>query len=227
MQATIQDVNGYPGLHEAISNLLKLKSERDRIEFTCNKLANAIGVPASVLTRLTHPDPEKRVNDPRINTLLKIVDFFRTDGFNVSLDTLLGIQAQGVEIEDQPLDALTHEVKLPLYSLSLGESRQIGKVELNIAVPYSPSIMAFYAEDDLKPIFKKGSIFVIDKQQALANNNLIAIRVEDSGPVIVRRYLREGNTEFIQELDSNNKADFKSLQGSLVIGVIVQIDAKT
>lgn len=226
MQAAVQDLNEN-SLYGAINRLLKLKSERDGIDFNCNKLANAIGVPASVVFRLIHPDSEKRVNDPRVNTLLKIVNFFREDGFNVSFDALLGIQEHGINIADQAIEAFKNEVKLPLYSLALGENRAIGNVDIKISAPYSPSIIAFYAEDDIKPIFKRGSIFVIDKAQSLVHKNLIAIRLEDSNQVIIRRCLIENDEVFVQELDSDNKTPLKALEGCTVLGAIIQIDAKT
>ncbi|QLH41414.1 MAG: hypothetical protein HWD59_00860 [Coxiellaceae bacterium] len=62
-------------LHLALKELLEKKSKRDGINFTISQLAKAIDMPHSILVKLIHPDPSKRVTNPRIDTLTKIIDF--------------------------------------------------------------------------------------------------------------------------------------------------------
>ena len=45
----------------------------------------------SILARLIHPDPKKRVTNPRIETLNKILEFFKSEGFTVSIDDFFGM----------------------------------------------------------------------------------------------------------------------------------------
>lgn len=56
-------------IHITIKTLMHLKSERDGIAFTLYQLAKALNMPHSVLIRLLHHQPSKRVNNPRVDTL--------------------------------------------------------------------------------------------------------------------------------------------------------------
>src|SRR3990167_9854928 len=77
-------------IHTELKKLIELKSQRDQIKFTAAQLAYALNMPRSMITKLTHSDLSKRVTNPRIDTLLKIVDFFKKAGFNINIDQLLG-----------------------------------------------------------------------------------------------------------------------------------------
>ncbi len=64
-------------IHLTLKTLMQMKSERDGINFTLYQLAKALNMPHSILSRLVHSQPSKRVNNPRIDTLSKIVDFLK------------------------------------------------------------------------------------------------------------------------------------------------------
>lgn len=86
-------MNAYANYEKNISNsiraLIECKSKRDQTPFTIYKLAKALGMPHSVLIKLIHTDENKRVHNPRIDTLTKIVNFFKQDGFQISIDDVL------------------------------------------------------------------------------------------------------------------------------------------
>ena len=75
-------------LNRALRALLDAKTQRDQTPFTVYQLAKAIEMPHSILVKLMHEDPSKRVYNPRIETLMRIVSFFQQDGFAVTLDSL-------------------------------------------------------------------------------------------------------------------------------------------
>ncbi len=76
-------------IHFVLSDLIAKKSQRDGVNFTSAQLAQSINVNRSIVHRLIHPDPDKRVRNPQIETLIKIVEFFRAEGFNIRIDDLL------------------------------------------------------------------------------------------------------------------------------------------
>src|SRR3990167_10301056 len=76
-------------IHLVLRNLFEKKTEKDKKNFTIYQLAKAIDVPHSILVKLMHTDPAKRVLNPRIDTLSKIVDFFKNDGFDIAIDDLI------------------------------------------------------------------------------------------------------------------------------------------
>ncbi|OGT67603.1 MAG: hypothetical protein A3J38_10150 [Gammaproteobacteria bacterium RIFCSPHIGHO2_12_FULL_45_9] len=78
-----------PNLHRTLRALMDQKTQRDHTPFTIYQLAKAIQMPHSILVKLMHEDPKKRVHNPRIDTLTRIVNFFKQDGFPITLDALL------------------------------------------------------------------------------------------------------------------------------------------
>lgn len=73
-------------IHSVLKYYLEQKSQRDQCAFTVFQLAKAMDMPHSILVKLMHEDPTKRVQNPRIDTLVKIVEFFRAEGFFITLD---------------------------------------------------------------------------------------------------------------------------------------------
>lgn len=95
-------INHNSELHTVLKDLIDLKSKRDGKIFTIYQLAKAINMPHSILVKLMHSDPTKRVNNPRIDTLTKIIDFFKSDGFSISIDDLLFGQKE-IDIHSQSI----------------------------------------------------------------------------------------------------------------------------
>src|SRR5579863_1668852 len=104
-------------IYFTLNDLLERKSKRDNIKFTGSQLAQAINVKRSIIHRLIHPNPTKRVTNPKIETLIKISEFFRLDGFDVKIDDFLSTHEKTVDIQEQVLGMLSVDATLPLYSL--------------------------------------------------------------------------------------------------------------
>src|SRR3990167_2738037 len=145
----------------ALKNLIDLKSKRDHKNFTIYQLAKAIAMPHSMLVKLIHVDPTKRVNNPRIDTLTRIVEFFRQDGFDITIDDLLtGFKSTtAVNVFEQTVGAFVIDKTIPIYSMSEGLDHSIGMIDIRLTTD-SDSIIALLSDEDIKPIFKKGSIFI-------------------------------------------------------------------
>lgn len=78
-------------ISRVIKELIDQKSSKDNAPFTASQLADAIDVHRSVITKLIQQESKNRVTNPRIETLIKIVQFFRNDGLEISLDDLVGL----------------------------------------------------------------------------------------------------------------------------------------
>lgn len=132
-------------------------------------------MPHSMLVKLIHKDPLKRVNNPRIDTLARIVDFFNQDGFDVTIDDLInGFKTKTIEVATQTVRAFSVTQAIPLYSMALGLEEKIGMTEVKLTQA-SKNAIALFSDEDIKPIFKRGSIFIIDMELPPEHDTLIAI----------------------------------------------------
>lgn len=213
-------------LHLVLRDLIEEKSNRDQIKFTSSQLATALCMPRSMITKLTHPDESKRVINPRIDTLLKIVDFFRSDGFNITIDDLLGMTKKTVDVQEQ--DILTQNIikKIPLYSFNSASNKKLGVIDIKISSK-SKNVLAYYANEDIQPFFKKGSIFVIDCDQQPDDETLIAVNVKNSMEIKIKKYHVENNQHILKSLDPNDEPILMPNPLFDIIGVVVQVNAKT
>src|SRR3990167_9006077 len=140
-------------IHIELKKLIELKSQRDQIKFTAAQLANALNMPRSMITKLTHPDLLKRVINPRIDTLLEIVEFFKEDGFNINIDNLLGTKNL-IDIQDQVTPSQIAVKTIPLFSFDSDMKNQLGVIDINLSSD-SKNMVALLSDHDIKPLFKK------------------------------------------------------------------------
>lgn len=214
-------------IHVKLNNLLQQKSQRDRVNFTGSQLANALDVPRSVIQRLLHPDPHKRVTNPKIETLLKIVDFFRTDGFSITVDDLLGTHSKAIDVQAQTLDLLNVQATIPVFAMDNSKAENLGMVDINIA-SHSNNLIAFLANNDIKPMFKKGSLFIVDKNMQPEDNTLVAVRLNNNQQVLVRKYYIQKHQRVLKSYDPMEETIV--LQPTMnyeLLGVVIQVNAKT
>lgn len=214
-------------IHQVLRDLIEEKSKRDKIKFTSAQLANALCMPRSMITKLTHFDESKRVTNPRIDTLLKIVEFFRSDGFNITINDLLGITTKSVSVQDQK--ALTQNIarKITLYPFHSELNKKLGTIDIKIS-GYFKNIFALYTDKDIEPFFKKGSIFIVDPNQAPEDDTLVAVNFQNIGEVKIKKYHIKNNKRSLISLDSNeDKILLTPHLKCKIIGVIIQVNAKT
>lgn len=214
-------------IHLTLRRLIEEKSKRDKVKFTACQLAQALGMPRSMITKLTHFDKTKRVINPRIDTLIKIVDFFRSDGFNISLEALIGSERKQIDINSQPLAIKNSLVTIPIYLMDNKKDKKLGVVNLKTNRE-GKDIFGLHFPKDIKPFFKAGSIFIIDPYMPLKNGSLIAIRLPRSKHIEIKKYCVQENKILLKSLDEMDE-DIILMPTSQpeIVGVVIQVNAKT
>lgn len=215
-------------IHLTLKTLIQMKSERDGVSFTLYQLAKALNMPHSILSRLTHPQPSKRVKNPRVDTLFKIVEFFKLDGFNITVNDLLtGLEENSeIKIKDQQLASFLTEAELPLYSFSAIHQTKIGNIHIKLAT-MTENAIALLSEEAIKPLFKKGSIFIIDTKVNPENDNLVAVKMENNKNILIRKFYIDKNKKLLKAYDSSADPIILNRKIHSIIGVVIQVNAKT
>lgn len=213
-------------IHTVLKNLIEAKSKRDNIRFTGYQLASALSMPRSIITKLTHPDESKRIFNPKIETLLKIVEYFREDGFNITIEDLLGISNRSIEVQPQRIPQNDDINTVALVSLN-NTKEIIGTIEVKLPNS-SKNFLALLSEENIDPFFKIGSIFIIDLDMNPVHDTLIAIKLDGSEKVQIKKYCKVKNKITLKPLNSNNNdISLMPTQTCKILGVVIHINAKT
>lgn len=209
---------------KALTQMLELKSTRDNVNFTAYQLAKAINVDRSLIQRLINGE----VQNPRIDTLMKIADFFIKDGFPVTLDTLLNWQSKSFDVQDQVL-VEDQPVDIALYHMHNFNGEKIGKTTVNIASK-SAGLIGILTAQTVKPFFNAGSLFVVDMLKQPEHDNVVMVRLNQSPQLIIRKYIEKNNV-LLEPLanDENEKPITYHTNNNQcqIIGVVVHINVKT
>jgi hypothetical protein len=214
----------YPSLKE----LIRIKSKRDGVAFTTYQLAKLLNVPHSLVVRLVHPDPEKRVTNPRVETLTKIVEFFKADGFNITIDDLIaGLHLKKVnDIQTQEVGTLTNEKNVTVYSFEAKAQEKMGVMNIRLQ-SNSRNIIALLSDEDIKPLFKKGSVFIIDTKMKPENDMLIAVKIEDYDKILIRKFYLENKQIILKPYTGMAKPILLTPKMHYsILGVVIQVNAK-
>ena len=215
-------------LFEMLHLLFDAKSTRDNDKFTIYKLAKALNMPHSMLVKLMHQDINKRVLNPRIETLNKIVTFFNQDGFDIKIDDLInGTVGDVVNISNTTLTQSKYKHTVPVYSMHKyapgileTEAPKKVKIELDYAIN---DIFAFESNTYIKPMFQPGSLFFIDRTAKVTANSIIAFT-----QIGTKTQLKLGKTSnnlhsVCSISDENCCINMKEV---ILIGMVIHIDAK-
>lgn len=215
-------------IHLTLRTLMQMKTARDGVNFTLYRLAKSLNMPHSVLLRLIHLEPTKRVNNPRIDTLYKIVEFFKLDGFNITVnDLLMGISAESeMTIQEQQAFSFNTEAELPLYSFDATKLDKIGQIHIKLSTS-AKNLIALLSEEEIKPIFKKGSIFIVDPNATLENDSLVAVKIKDNPHTLIRKIYLESHKTLLMTYDNSTPPLTLDPQLHSILGVVVQVNAKT
>lgn len=210
-------------IHNQLKALMQMKSIRDGKEFSIYQLAKAINMPHSIIVKLLHSDPNKRVVNPRIDTLTKIVDFFKSDGFPITIDGL--ILGKGEFDIDSVLINQNHQRhSIEFFSLN-NVHENLGKIDVNIA-RQSEGLIALLSDTEIKPFFKSGSVFIIDTKISLKDKNLVAVRTENTPEVQIKRFIEKNKASYLSSLTESETTKFSSALYH-ILGVVVQVNAIT
>jgi hypothetical protein len=215
-------------IHLTLKKLMALKSEKDGVQFSIYQLAKQLDMPHSMLVKLMHQEPIKRVSNPRVETLAKIVAFFKAEGFDITIDDLLaGLSSREINVQDQQTTVLGTNKTIPLYSFDQTSTNNIGKIDVNIPTS-SSDLIALLADEDIKPMFKNGSIFIIDTTMQPENDMLVAVKLPIYPKVKIMKYLINGSKKFIKSLNENDELiQLLPTMSFSLIGVVIQAQVKT
>jgi len=216
-------------LYLTLKRLFAEKSARNptQRQFTSYQLAKALNINHSIIIKLMHPDPTKRVTRPKIDTLSKIVEFFRKDGFNISIDSLLFGYEKTTSVATQVFPSVKQEQSIPLYALHAFPLDPLGFIEIKLSQS-AEHLIALQTEVDLKPIFKRGSVFIIDTRKAPESDNLVAVRFESNPEILIRKfYLEDGKTILRCYEDLSMSLELSPLSNYEILGVVIHINART
>lgn len=212
-------------IHLVIMELIRQKSLRDNINFNGSQLAAAINVERSIISRLIHPDPQKRITNPKIDTLIKIVDFFRSDGFDIKVDDLLSTKSRIIDVQEQNEIVFTRET-IPLFSFDSSMENKLGETDVKVANS-STHLIAFYATETIN-MFKQGTVFIVDTSLLPKDDTLVAVKIANYKTILIRKYHEKANKKILISFEESGENIILSEKVAYkIIGVVVQIDAKT
>lgn len=216
-------------IHTVLRDLINQKTKKDRKNFTIYQLAKAINVPHSILVKLMHTDPDKRVCNPRVDTLTKIIDFFRNDGFDIAIDDLLsGIKInKSIDVESQVLSEDSKIKEIPVYQMGKSLQKNIGTIKTKLSSS-NGNYIALLSNEDIKPIFKKGSLFIIDTLAIPENDNLVAVDITGENAILIKKLVINKRKKILISFDQSiEPIELTKKINYRFIGVIIQVNAKT
>ncbi len=212
-------------LHIKLSELISAKSRRDQKKFSIMQLSKALDMPHSILVKLCHHDPEKRVVNPRIKTLQRIIDYFQKDGFNVTIADLIANDNEMSFINS----SIHHDpISIPLYKsdnlVSIDSCE--GMIDVTIKKEHN-KLIAIRAKEYVQPIFLPGSLFIVDTQAIPVDDHMLAVNDLENNKVIFRKLHQQGRSRIIYSLSTEDKSiDLNRSKSVKVIGVVIQINMK-
>ena len=171
-----------------LQKLIELKSIRDNVAFTASKLAKAIDVDRSLIQRIL----KGKVQNPRIDTLIKITQYFVDEDFSLTVDDLTQWETQVVAVQEQAM-TIEETNTFPLYHSSEFNGNPFATATVR-APRASPSTVAILADVNMGSICPENSIFIVDMLREPAQGNLVAIRLGKEDGIIVRRYFKMENS---------------------------------
>ena len=213
-------------IHTVLKDLIEEKSRRDNVKFTSYQLANALSMPRSIITKLTHTDASKRMCNPKIETLIKIVEYFRRDGFDITMDDLLGVETHGIDVQSQQVLSINEVKSILLYSLH-DIKQKMGSIDIKLPIGHK-NLLALYVGENIEPFFKAGSVFVVDLDLKPVHEMLVAVKLDGLKKIHFKRYCQEKNKTILKSID-HKEADLILTPAKKyeILGVIIHVNAKT
>lgn len=212
-------------IHTSLRQLINMKAARDNCKFNVYMLAKALDMPHSMLVKLTHADPLKRVVNPRIDTLSKIVRYFQQDGFTITLEEFIsGMIPKAIDVDEQVIKNRILQKAVPLLDMDFA-SNKIGTIDVFLT-SRNESVIAFIAKQDIIPFFKRGSIFIVDPTTVLTDGTMVLLKNTENKEIIVGKYFNNNGKRSINTL---NGKQLRILFNPIyeILGTVIQVNAKT
>ncbi len=170
-------------LSVSLRNLIERKSKRDNRTFTAYQLAKCLAVDRSLILRILSGE----VPHPRIDTILKILDFFVQDGFKLSLDELVNGRVESEWVSEQ-IPEVVQLSTINVYSMNKRYAQCQRRT--SVALPLNAAaLQAFVNEESIAPFCPPGTLFIIDKEKSVEAGHLLAIDFLDKEEIIFYKCL--------------------------------------
>jgi len=204
-----------------LNQLIEAKSLRDGKIFTASRLAKAIKVNRSIVHRILSGE----VENPKFETVAKIVKFFVNDGFYLQIEDMLGIKSEIAVREQILIDEKS--ITFPLYQMQNFNGIKIGKISIELA-DSSPSTIAIITNEDINlgTIFKSGSIFIVDMLKKLQSGNTVFVKTENKKKLLIKKYIINNKQLPILTSIFGEEEEIIHETKHTIIGVIIHINAK-
>lgn len=217
--ATWDSVENSQHIRDQILNLIKLKSDRDRVDFSLKSLADAIKISSSIFYKLLRDDEAKKTKYISKNVLKKITDYFQSEGFNISLDEILG--SKKVYIEDTRLTPEKTKTGIKIFD-SNNCLICIGKIDTDIELNFADhDIIGYKFEEFIPPFFPSGSIWFADADKEPENDTICAFKFDNK--VVLKRYLIAKNEILLGDLNKGVLKTEKYTVDYKLIGEIIKV----
>jgi transcriptional regulator with XRE-family HTH domain len=204
-----------------ISRLIELKSKRDNIRFSTYKLAQAIGVDRSIIRRIINGE----IENPRLDTFLKIINFFIADGFRLNLEDIFPWTAKIIEVNSQSVKEES-SIMLPLYQMDNIEGEQVGTTNI-ISTPLPSSAIAIISTNDISPIFKSESIFIVDFMAEPKNENMVMVKINNQPDLLLKQFIINNGNHILRSYSGEDDIIIGKNSQIKIVGIVVRINIKT
>jgi predicted transcriptional regulator len=157
-------------LSNTISSLIELKNKRDNVKFTTYKLAQKTGVDRSIIQRIIKGE----IENPRLDTFFKIINFFINDGFKINIENIAQKTGFGKINSERILDHKSSTLNLISEYFHITPDQLIGGVPLMIDAAKNIINVPIINSDKLKSsqdIFNKINYTHHDKWMLLRDHN--------------------------------------------------------
>lgn len=115
--------------------------------------------------------------------------------------------------------------KLPLYTFDAVQPKKIGTASIKLTT-IPNSAVAFLSDEAIQPLFKQGSIFIVDTKLKPKKDSLVAVKLEKNPKILIRKFHIERNKKWIKSIDDSIDPVILDQTYHSIIGVIIQINAK-
>jgi SOS-response transcriptional repressor LexA len=217
MDAKIKKTKRTPVLSTVLKQLLDYKN------LTANSLAKILEFPTPTIHRLATGE----VQDPRISTLIGIVDYF-----NITIEQLLGRE----NLDNRFLPENSNQLNRPPFSIPLLTMQEASQFRQSIkrttqwfcwqsnSDTDSEKCFSIAIKNNLyDPIFTSGAVIVVNPVIAPENGDYVVVSFEGDATPVVKRFMSEGKNKFLSSVVNEKNFVKYNPKESSILGVIIEV----
>ncbi len=132
-----------------------------------------------------------------------------------------------VKVYEQDILRNFVEKSVPLYSLNNNQKEILDVINIKLTADVKEPI-AFFTDEDIKPMFKKGSIFILDTNLTPENDTLVAVKIEGYKKILIRKFYIEGHKKILKSYENGSPLiELMPTMHYTILGVVIQVNTKT